>query len=186
MSTTWAGTASNQTITYQALQDALDTGVLARQSTFIPTNNQNKCINYIDSSTYAIVPSATSDQNLRLKTKSFYVSSTYGISIAGRRDGSAITVFGSLNGGGGATMPIPGSTCSVFGQFSYGTAGTITLFITAGTFGGQRYKFYLTDAGATCPSSGTQYSDYSITNPITKNYNLFVVPVWTGTAYVPI
>jgi hypothetical protein len=189
MSTTWNGTASNQLVTRQALQNAIDTGALGwnpNSNAFIPNTNINICVNYLSATSYVNIPSLIGSDT-RVIPKSSYTGISYTINIAGRVDGANMTLFIAFPIAGAYSKTISNSVCAIIGGgTSTSNAGTATLFITAGSFGGTRYKFYLVEGGITCPSSGTQYNDYPITTPLTRNYNFFVVPVWTGTAYVPV
>lgn len=182
MSTTWAGTASNQLVTRQALQDAIDTGAIAWNSTFIPTTEINKTINYGLADTYARIPFASGGSS-RVIPKSLYEGLAYTIATGGRRDGADLTLYVLYSGGGAFTQFLNSSVCTISGSSSSSVAGTGTIFLTTGGLGGPRVKFYLAEGGISCPVSGTKYNDYVVTTPLTRNYNFLITPVWDGTAY---
>ncbi len=186
MSTTWAGTASNQLVTRQALQNAIDTGAVAWRydSIFIPNTDITKTITDSEARQYSSIPyQIPNNAANKVIPKSLYEGMAYTMTIGGRRDGANLTLYVSYTAGGAYTDYLTSSVCTIFGNTSPGSSSVGTMFLTTGGLGDPRVKFYLTEGGISCPISGTKYNDYVIAGPLTRNYNILITPVWDGTAY---
>lgn len=184
MATTWAATASNQAVTREALQDALNSNVFNWSGGFVPTTDITKCVNKDDSwRTYVNIDIPTSVDANQLMVKSDFVvpsGSENGTGVGGRRDGDNVYLRSTFSSSGNSnTIIIDSPTCKTYGVYG-NTTGTITF--TVRNLSNQDIKFWIVEGGTTCPIGGTEYNSY-VHNPTLKK-NFLIVPVWTGSSYV--
>lgn len=184
MATTWAATASNQAVTREALQDAINNNIFNWYQALIPTTDITKCVNRNDAWLQYVVinqPVGLTSNQIVVKSDITVLSGfDKGTSIGGRRDGADVDIHVTFSSTGNTvSYTINSTTCKPYRVFG-NTTDTLTIVLKNSS--NQNIKFWLSDNGSTCPVGGTQYNSYVITPTSIKN--LLFVPVWTGSSYV--
>jgi hypothetical protein len=168
MATTWAGTADNQLVTFQALKNAVDTGILSGNNTITSSSEivtKADVEYYIYMGTYNSTWSGYS--STRCPTKSIILQSAlFDWSIYASTAGTNYTIYHELKRAGSVissgNQNVTSTTCTLKVSAVSNARYNDQLYVY-GMYGGSIISTYSNLGANNCLSSGTQSCGHTYT-----------------------